>query len=312
MTFGKFWQVLKSTISGYIADDSLSRGAAIAYYTVFSLSPVLVIVIAIAGLVFGADAARGAVVHEIGGLMGQQGAEAVQAMIQNASNRKAGAIATAIGVVTLLITASGVFSEMQTGLNVVWKARPKTSAVSHLVKVRLISLGLVVSLGFLLAVSLLLSTAISALDTYFAGLFPGGHLLIRAISLAVSFGLVGVLFGAIYKVLPDTELAWRDVIAGAIATSALFAVGKYLISLYIGSSSVASSYGAAGALAVLLVWIYYSSQIFLLGAEFTRAWADIVHGRRETDDAAPPADAGSPATHPELVELKRRLGRAAS
>jgi membrane protein len=277
--FPRAWQVLKFTANGYIEDGCLSRGAAIAYYTVFSLAPVLVIVIAIAGFVFGAEAARGALVDEIGSLMGRQGAEAIQTMIASASNQNRSGWAGAVGLITLLVTASGVFSEIQAALNAIWRSKPRAGTVSRLVRARLVSLGLVMTLGFLLLVSLVVSTVLSALGSWLNGLFPAAHLLMQAVSFLVSLALTALLFALIYKVLPDTSLAWRDVIAGAIGTAILFDIGKFLISLYLGSSSATSSFGAAGALALVLLWIYYSSQIFLVGAEFTRAWADIVHGR---------------------------------
>jgi membrane protein len=277
--FPKAWQILKFTGNGYIEDNCLSRGAAIAYYTVFSLAPVLIIVIAIAGFVFGADAARGALLDEIGSLMGRQGGEAVRTMIASANNQNRNGWAGAIGLITLLVTASGVFSELQAALNAIWRTKPRMGTLSRLVRARLASLGLVMTLGFLLLVSLVVSTALSAIGPWLEGIFPGAQLLSRVVSFIVSLGLIALLFAVIYKVLPDTSLAWRDVIAGAIATAILFDIGKFLISLYLGSSSVASSFGAAGAFALLLLWIYYSSQIFLIGAEFTRAWADIVHQR---------------------------------
>ena len=269
----KIWQALKASGLGFFNDACLSRGAAIAYYTVFSLAPVLLIVVAIAGLVFGDDAARGAIRAQISGLMGVASADAIQGMIQNASNKNSGIIATVIGGVTLLVAASGVFLEMQTALNAIWKVGPSAGVVSNLVRARLQSLGLVMTLGFLLMVSLLISAALTALDSFLANRLPGVHLALRAVSLVVSFGLITVLFAAIYKVLPDTDVAWRDVGIGAVVTALLFTLGKNVISLYIGSSRIATTYGAAGALAIILVWIYYSSQIFLLGAEFTMAWA---------------------------------------
>jgi membrane protein len=275
----KVWQVLKFAGNGYIEDNCLSRGAAIAYYTVFSLAPVLIIVIAIAGFVFGEEAARGALLQEISGLMGRQGGEAIQTMIASAANPSRGGWAGAIGLITLLVTASGVFSELQSALNLIWRASPRLGAVSRLVRARLVSLGLVMTLGFLLLVSLVVSTGLSAIGSWLDGLIPGGEILMRIISFLVSLGLIALLFAVIYKVLPDTSLAWRDVAVGAVATAILFNTGKFVISLYLSSSSVAYSFGAAGALALLLLWIYYSSQIFLVGAEFTRAWADIIHER---------------------------------
>jgi len=298
----KYFALVRATVTGFIADDALSRGAAIAYYTVTSMAPVLLIVIAIAGLVFGTEAAQGAIVEQLSGMMGAQSAQMVQSMIQSAGNRGAGTIATIVGIVALLITASGVFGEMQAALNVIWKAEPKEGTVSRLVRARLASLGLVVTLGFLLMVSLVVSAALKALDTWLNGIMPGLHLIFQALGFLVSLLIIAVLFGAVYKVLPDKKLTWRDVAVGAISTAILFTIGKFLISLYIGSSAVASSYGAAGALIVILIWIYYSAQIFLLGAEFTKAYATR-HGSQRTDPR-------SSAVHPEIGRLKQELDAA--
>ncbi len=302
---GKAWRLLKSAADGYMAHDSLTRGAAIAYYTVFSLAPVLVIVIAIAGLFFGQDAARGAIVHQIGGMMGDQGAEAIQSMIRGAFSRHSGYLATGLGIVTLIVTASGVFTEMQAALNAVWQAKPKAGAVSQIVRVRLLSLGLVMALGFLLLVSLVVSTALSAVGAWFAGILPGWHILMRGVSLLVSLVLVAVLFGTIYKTLPDRHIAWTDVTVGAAATTVLFEIGKYLIGLYLGRSSTVSVFGGASTLAVVLLWIYYSSQIFLFGAEFTRAYA-------ETNPLPAHGPSDAPTGHEELDALKRELRPARS
>jgi membrane protein len=298
----KYFALVRATATGFIADDALSRGAAIAYYTVTSMAPVLLIVIAIAGFVFGTEAAQGAIVEQLSGMMGAQSAEMVQSMIQSAGNRGAGIIATIIGIVALLITASGVFGEMQAALNVIWNAAPKEGTVSRLVRARLASLGLVVTLGFLLMVSLVVSAALKALGTWVNGVMPSFHVILQALGFLISLLIIAVLFGAVYKVLPDKKLTWRDVAVGAISTAILFTIGKFLISLYIGSSAVASSYGAAGALIVILIWIYYSAQIFLLGAEFTKAYAT-AHGSQRTD-----ADAG--ALHPEIGRLKQELDAA--
>jgi len=286
---GKLTGLIKASVLAFIADGALSHGAAIAYYTIFSITPVLLIVIAIAGLVFGRDAAQGAIVDQLSGLMGQQSAEALQSMLKSASSTSSGTLATIIGVVTLLITASGVFGEMQTSLNAIWKAEPRSSTVSRLVRARIVSLGLVMALGFLLMVSLAVSAALTALGTYLHGIFPGIRLLLQIANFVISFALISVLFAAIYKFLPDTPIAWRDVAIGAVVTALLFTVGKTLIGLYIGSSKVASSYGAAGALIVILLWIYYSAEIFLLGAEFTQCYAHS-HGSKTSERDAPRTD----------------------
>lgn len=297
--------VLKSAAYGYIDDSCLGRGAAIAFYTVFCLPPVLIIVIGIAALAFGTDAARGAIVDEVSGLMGKEGGQAIQTMIVSAGGTQGGTLGSAVGLIILILTASGVFTEMQAALNAIWKADPQTGTVTRLVRARLVSLGLVATLGFLLLVSLIVSAALSALGTWLNGLFPGAHFLLKVLSFCVSLLLIAVLFAAIYKVLPDTSLAWRDVIVGSTVTAVLFNVGKFAIGLYLGSSSVASSFGAAGALALVLLWIYYSSQIFLFGAEFTRAWAEIVHSREPTR-----ARAVVPPT--QIEALKQQLAEAST
>lgn len=276
---GRIWAMLQETVADYIEDEALSRGAAIAYYTIFSIAPVLVICIAIAGLAFGQEAAQGAMVGQLRGMMGDQAAEAVQAMIASAGNRSSGIWATVIGLVTLLATATGVFGEMQTSLNVIWKAQAPTG-VSGMLKARAASLGLVATLGFLLLVSLVVGAALTALGATMNRIVPGIETMLHVANFVISFLMVSALFAAIYKILPDRQLRWKDVAVGAVATAFLFTVGKTLIGLYIGSSSVASSYGAAGALVVVLLWIYYSSQIFLLGAEFTKVWASH-HGSAE-------------------------------
>jgi membrane protein len=270
---GKIWGLIKDTFSGFMADEALSRGAAIAYFTIFSIAPLLIIVIAIAGMVFGHDAAQNAIVGQLGGLMGGQSAEALQSMIQSASNRSAGMVATMIGVGTLFLTASGAFGEIQSSLNTIWKAEPH-AGLSRLVRARIAGLGLVVTLGFLMLISLVVSAGLTALDDYLKRVFPSAHLLMLAMNFVISLGLISFLFAAVYKILPDKPIAWRDVAVGAVATALLFTIGKSLIGLYIGSSNIASSYGAAGALILILVWVYYSAQIFLLGAEFTRAYAE--------------------------------------
>jgi membrane protein len=271
---------------GFVEDEALSRGAAIAYYTIFSITPILIIVIAIAGLIFGQEAAQGSIVAQLTGLMGQQAAEALQSMITSASDRQSGMIATLIGIGTLLVGATGVFGEIQSSLNVIWKAEPRRSTVSRLVRARIASFGLILTLGFLLVVSLVVSAALSALDTYLSGIFPGIHILFQGLNFVISLALISVLFGAIYKFLPDTQIAWRDVLIGAFVTALLFTIGKTLIGLYIGSSKVASSYGAAGALIVILLWIYYSAQIFLFGAEFTKTYA-VSHGTHAETEKRP-------------------------
>jgi membrane protein len=272
------WTMLQETVMAFVEDNALSHGASIAFYVVISISPVLFIVVAIAGLAFGEDAARGAIVDEMSGLMGRQSAELLQNAIKSASGTSNGIIATIFGVAVMLLAASGVFGETQTALNAIWKAEPRGSTVARMIRARIVSLGLVVALGFLLLVSLAISAVLSALSGELNAILPFWAQLLEILNFVVSFALIWVLVAAIYKVLPERDLAWHDVSVGAMVTALLFTIGKYLIGLYVGRSAVASAYGAAGALIVILLWIYYSAQIFLLGAEFTKVYANH-HGR---------------------------------
>jgi membrane protein len=212
--------------------------------------------------------------QSLSALMGEQTADVVQTAVANASGKSSGILATLIGIATLIATASGVFGEMQSALNAIWKVQPSGTTLSRLVRARAASLGLVAALGFLLMVSLVVSAGLTAFGNYLNSLFPFGALVLSILNVAVSLLLISLLFAAIYKVLPDRHLQWRDVILGAVVTAVLFTIGKALIGWYIGSSAVASSYGAAGALIVLLLWVYYSAQIFLLGAEFTKVFTE--------------------------------------
>jgi membrane protein len=233
----------------------------------------LLIVVAIAGLAFGREAAQGAITAQLGGLMGQQTADVLQTAVASAAGTSSGILATIIGIVTVIVTASGVFGEMQSALNAIWKAKPRGSTVSRLIRARAASLGLVAALGFLLIVSLVVSAGLTAFGNYLDSILPFGKGILTILNAILSIVLLSVLFAAIYKVLPDRPLQWRDVVMGAVVTALLFNIGKSLIGWYIGSSAVASTYGAAGALIVLLLWVYYSAQIFLLGAEFTKVYA---------------------------------------
>jgi membrane protein len=274
------WKTIKDVVLSFISDEALTRGAAIAFYTATSIAPILLIVIAIAGIVFGQEAAQNAITSQFSDLMGHQTAEVLQSAIASAAEKSSGIIATIIGVAVLIATASGVFGEMQAALNAIWKANPQTTTVSQLIRARAVSLGLVAALGFLLIVSLAISAGLTAFGDYLDTVLPMGKLILPVLNFVVSVLLLAILFGAIYKVLPDRSLQWTDVVTGALITSVLFNVGKSLIAWYIGSSAVASSYGAAGGLIVLLLWVYYSAQIFLLGAEFTKIYANR-HGSKQ-------------------------------
>ena len=261
-------------------------GAAIAYYTVFSLAPMLVIVIAIAGLAFGRQAAEGALFDGLADLVGPESAGAVQAMLRSASSTRTGILATVVGFGTLIIGATAVFSELQSALNVIWKAPVSGGVgVSHLLKSRLLSLSVVLVIGFLLLVSLVISTALAAFSDYLNSILPGLATVLHIIHLTLSFSFTTVLFAMMFKILPDNPVEWNEVWLGGAVAALLFTVGKHLISFYIGSSNMASTYGAAGALIIVLVWVFYSAQIFLLGAEFAKAYSDqkrTLHQLRQT------------------------------
>ena len=279
ITAGALGWVLKHAFIGWWNDNVPRLGASLAYYTLFALAPILVIAIGVAGLVFGPDAVRGEVVGQIQGLVGRQGAEAVQSMIEGAAKPSSSVLATVVGVVTAFLGATGAFIELQTALNAIWRVQPRPGvSVLAFLKQRLISFGLVVGVGFLLLVSLLVSAALSGFNRYLGRLFPALTAFWEASNVLVSLGVVTVLFAMVYQVLPDVRLRWRDVWIGALVTAGFFSVGKQLIGLYLGTSTLASSYGAAGSVVVLLVWVYYSSQVVLLGAEFTRYYVERFHG----------------------------------
>jgi membrane protein len=265
----------KKAVYSWLGDRAPTMGAAIAYYTVFSLAPMLVMVIAVAGLAFGQKAAEGALFGELAELVGAESAGAVQAMLKSASSTRSGIIATAVGIGTLLIAATAVFGELQSALNVIWKAPASGSlGVWYLLKSRLLSLSVILVIGFLLLVSLVISTALAVLSDYLDRLLPGLAIILHIVHPTFSFAFTTVLFGMIFKILPDSTVEWKDVWLGAAVAALLFTAGKHLISLYIGSSNMASTYGAAGALIIVLVWVYYSAQILLLGAEFAKAYGD--------------------------------------
>lgn len=280
------WHILRAAVSGYMAHGALSRGAAIAFYSVTSLAPVLFIVIGIAGLVFGQDAVRDSIVRELSGLMGSQSVDLFQSLIARSTDPKSGAAATSTGLIMVLVTASGVFSEMRAALDATWEVKASSENIFSMVRARAASLGLVAALGFLLIVSLAASAALSAFGHYLDSLFSFAATILSILNTLISVALFTVLFSAIYKILPDTPIGWRDVITGGFITALLFTIGKSLIGWYLGRAAPSSAYGAAGSLVVLLLWIYYSAQIFLFGAELTKATADYRHpaaGRPESD-----------------------------
>jgi membrane protein len=288
--------MVKEAFADWKDDNAPRLGAALAYYTVFSLAPLLVIAIAIAGLAFGHEAAQGRIVEEIQGLVGKAGAEAVQGMLESARKPSSSIWAAVLGTVTLVLGASGAFTELRGALNIVWEAPPKPGrGIWGAMRDRLLSFAMVLVLGFLLLVSLAVSAGLAAVHGFSVGLWPGAKVLLEVLNAAFSFGVVTVLFAAIFKLLPDTKIDWRDVWAGAATTAALFTVGKTLIGLYLGKSSIASAYGAAASLAIILAWVYYAAQILFFGAELTQVYARRHGSRREIRSASPavePAAAG--------------------
>ena len=253
------WAIVRTAVSGFVDDNALSHSAAMAFYAATSLAPIILIVIAIAGFVVGRDAAELAVSGQLAELLGPQGSDLLESIVQGAADTSSGIVAGSLAIITLLVSASGVFGEMQASLNRIWNVQPQPVSLSTLVKARAASLGLVAPLGFLLLVSLVASAAISGLSAVINSYLPLGTIILSLINTIVSVALVAVLFAAVYKVLPDRSLAWRDVRFGAVTTAILFTIGKSLIGWYLGTSAVASSYGAAGSLIVLLLWVFYSS-----------------------------------------------------
>ena len=270
----RFGRVLVSAAQSWIGHRASSKGAALAFYTLFSMAPVLVLVTAIAGAFFGPSAAQGEIVEQLGGLVGEVGAQAIQMVLVNASNAKSGSIATIIATCLLLVGATSVFSELKDSLDEIWKVKKSpSSGVMGLVRTRLLSFGLILVLGFLMLVSLVVSAALAVLQHYFNGLWGNFLFILTPLAAAFAFLVITVMFAAIFKMLPQADLSWRDVAIGSLGTAALFTLGKYLIGVYLGNSGVTSSYGAAGSLVALLLWLYYSAQIFFFGAEFTREYA---------------------------------------
>ena len=275
----RYLGLLKKTAGAWSEDYAPSMGAALSYYSLFSIAPLLLIVISIAGLAFGEEAARGALFGQLAGLVGDQSAQAVQGLLQAADKPKQGIVSTVIGIAVLLLGAMTVFGELQNALDRIWRApaRAKSSGLWSLLRTRLLSFGMILGLAFLLMVSLVLSAALAALGNWWG---PAFGALAHTVDLLASFGLITVVFALIYRYIPRVHVAWHDVWLGAAVTSLLFAVGKFLIGLYLGKASVASTFGAAGSLVVLMVWVYYSAQIFLFGAEFTWVYAHELGSRR--------------------------------
>jgi membrane protein len=267
--------LFKQTFNDWLEDKAPRLAAALAYYTLFAIAPLLIIVIAVAGLVFGAEAARGQIMAQIGGIVGESGVEAIQDIVASASeDRSTGIAATVLGLFTLLVGATGVFGQLQDALNTIWEVKPKPrERWTDVIKERFAPFTMVVGIAFLLLVSMVVSAGVAALGEYVTTMLPGVEIAAHAATFLLSFAVITLLFAMIYKILPDAKIAWSDVWIGAAVTALLFSVGKFLIGLYIGKSSAESAYGAAGSLVVVLLWVYYSAQILFFGAEFTQVYA---------------------------------------
>ncbi len=272
--------VFGAAMKAWWDDDAPRLGASLAYYTLFAIAPVLLVATAIAGMVFGPEAVRGEIVGQLDQLVGRDGALAVQGLLEGASQRRSGILATVLGSITFVIAATGAFLELQAALNTIWRVKPKPGAILRVFLLdRLRSFGLVVAIGFLLMVSLAVTAALAALSAWLNRVSPALPLAWSGVNVVVSVVVSTALFALLFRFLPDVRLRWHDVMMGAFVTAVLFTIGQQLIGLYLGQSSVASSYGAAGSVMILLLWVYYSCQILLLGAEFTRVYAQRI-GRR--------------------------------
>jgi membrane protein len=299
MRASSLWQLIVKSISSWRHDRASSMGGALAYYTLFSIAPMLIIVIAVAGVFLGDEAARGEIVGQLEGLLGNSGATAVQGLLESARKPTDGLIATIVSVALLVVGATTVFAELQTDLDLIWRAPAvkSPSGLRRLLRARVLSFGMVLAIAFVLLVSLVLSAALQALGKWWGGSFEGFALLLEAVNFLVSFAITTGLFALIYKLLPRADIAWRDVWIGSAVTALLFSIGKFLIGLYIGRSGVASGFGAAGSFVVLLIWVYYSAQIFLLGAEFTWVYAN-AHGSRRGQQESRQHERGSERAGP--------------
>jgi membrane protein len=276
--------LLRRAGDAWIADNAPRLGAALAFYTLFSLAPVLIVTVSLAGVVFGDKAAQGEIVRQFQGLIGTQGAIAIETIIQSTNRPALGVFATTFGVLAIFIGASGAFNELQDALDMIWKVDNRTKSFwTVTIKQRLLSLGLVLATGFLLLTSLVVTAFLSATEKYISNLLPKSLVLLESINLVFSFCMITLLFALIFKFIPDTAIPFRDVWMGAAVTSILFTVGKVIIGFYLGHSALTSAYGAAASLVIFLIWIYYSAQILLFGAELTHVYALKYGSRREAN-----------------------------
>lgn len=298
MNIKSLWGLIRETFHDWNEDKAPRLAAALSYYTVFSLAPLLVLVIAITGFIVGNnETIRNQIITQVQGTVGQQGAQAVSTLIDNTSRPHAGIIATVIGIATLLLGATGVFGQLQDSLNTIWEVKPKEGrGIMGMVKDRFLSFAMVVGVCFLLLVSLVISTALSLVNQYFTSLLGNAVIVAQVINIIISIGVITLIFAMIFKVLPDVQIRWRDVWIGALVTALLFSLGKYFISYYLSSGATSSVYGAAGSLVVLLLWVYYSAQILFMGAEFTQVYA------RHMDSQIVPTKNAQPVTETERAQ----------
>lgn len=281
------WTIAKETGRDWLDDDAATLAAGLAYYALLSLSPILVISIAVAGWFLGPEAARGQVAAELSSIVGSRAASSIEAVVVHAQHPTRSLVSTVVGAVSLFVGASGVFGQLQTSLNAIWEVKPKGDrGVLGALKDRFFSFTMVLGVAFLLLVSLVLSSLLSAFGSSLADALPGGATLWQVVNFAISLGVVTLLFGLIFKVIPDVRISWRDVWGGALFTALLFTAGKQLLGLYLGKAAVGSEYGAAGSIVALVVWVYYAAQILFIGAEFTQ-----VQARRRGDAMEPTANA---------------------
>ena len=275
MKFARLRQLLVAAFNAWWDDRAMTFGASIAFYTLFALAPVLLMAIAMAGIFFGHEAVRGAVVEELAGMIGLKGAAVLEDLIASASDFGSGVLGWLAGFLIFLLAATGVFVELQDALNAIWKVKPQErSGLITFLRTRLLSLAVIIGIGFVLMVALVLDTALSAVGNYLSTFVPGLAGLLHVLNFVLSLVVTTLLFGVIYKILPDADLGWRDVRTGAIITALLFALGKFLIGFYIGKSDPASSYGASASVVTIMLWVYYSSQIVLFGAEITKVYTE--------------------------------------
>jgi membrane protein len=269
-----FWELLRQTQKEWSEDNAARLAAALAYYTILSVAPLLMLAVSVVGLVFGDDAARGHVAGELSSIVGPQAGEGIQTMIQHANSPTGGTISSIVGIIVLMFGASGVFGELQSSLNAIWEVAPKPGrGVVGMLRQRFFSFTMVLSVAFLMLVSLVLSAALDAVGHFFEGALPGGEALWHVLNFAISFAVITALFALMFRVVPDVKVPWHDTWMGAAFTALLFTLGKFLLGLYLGRASVASPYGAAGSIVVLVIWVYYAAQILFMGAEFTQVYA---------------------------------------